>query len=85
MKNLKIVQSCFVKGVPAEAGDILENVDNSVAAELLLSGRAKIFDGKKPEPKPEQAPAPEPAPEPKKKASKKIFKKAKKVDADSNS
>lgn len=77
MKNLKIVQSCFVKGVPAEAGDILENVDNSVAAELLLSGRAKIFDGKKPEPKPEPAPA--------KKASKKIFKKAKKVDADSNS
>lgn len=81
MKNLKIVQSCFVKGVPAEAGDILENVDNSVAAELLLSGRAKIFDGKKPEPKPE--PAPEPAPA--KKASKKIFKKAKKVDADGNS
>lgn len=81
MKNLKIVQSCFVKGVPAEAGDILENVDNSVAAELLLSGRAKIFDGKKPEPKPE--PAPEPAPA--KKASKKIFKKAKKVDADSDS
>jgi len=83
MKNLKIVQSCFVKGVPAEAGDILENVDNSVAAELLLSGRAKIFDGKKPEPKPEQAPAPEPAPA--KKASKKVFKKAKKVDADSDS
>jgi len=77
MKNLKIVQSCFVKGVPAEAGDILENVDNSVAAELLLSGRAKIFDGKKPEPKPEPAPA--------KKASKKVFKKAKKVDADSDS
>lgn len=77
MKNLKIVQSCFVKGVPAEAGDILENVDNSVAAELLLSGRAKIFDGKKTEPKPEPAPA--------KKASKKIFKKAKKVDADSDS
>ena len=81
MKNLKIVQSCFVKGVPAEAGEILENVDNSIAAELLLSGRAKIFDGKKPEPKPE--PAPEPAPT--KKASKKIFKKAKKVDADSDS
>ena len=77
MKNLKIVQSCFVKGVPAEAGDILENVDNSVAAELLLSGRAKIFDGKKPEPKPEPAPA--------KKSSKKVFKKAKKVDADSDS
>ena len=81
MKNLKIVQSCFVKGVPAEAGDILENVDYSVAADLLLSGRAKIFDGKKPEPKPE--PAPEPAPA--KKASKKVFKKAKKVDADSDS
>ena len=75
MKNLKIVQSCFVKGVPAEAGDILENVDNSIAAELLLSGRAKIFDGKKPEPKPA----------PSKKASKKAFKKAKKVDADSDS
>jgi len=48
-----------------------------VAAELLLSGRAKIFDGKKPEPKLEQAPA--------KKASKKVFKKAKKVDADIDS
>jgi len=81
MKNLKIVQSCFVKGVPAEAGDILENVDNSVAAELLLSGRAKIFDGKKPEPNPE----PQKEKESAKKASKKVFKKAKKLDADSDS
>lgn len=81
MKNLKIVESCIVEGKSVQAGVILENVDNSIAAELLLSGRAKIFDGKKPEPKPE--PAPEPAPA--KKASKKIFKKAKKVDADGNS
>jgi len=79
MKNLKIVESCIVEGKPVQAGVVLENVDNSVAAQLLLSGRAKIFDGKKPEPKPE------PAPEPKKKASKKSFKKAKKVDADGNS
>lgn len=82
MKNLKIVQACFVKGQPVEAGDILENVENGVAAELLLSGRAKIFNGEKPKP----APAPEVAEEPKKKASKKVTKKAaKNLDANNDS
>ena len=28
MKNLEIIEACFVKGEPVEAGAILENVDN---------------------------------------------------------
>lgn len=69
MKNLEIIEDCFVKGEPVEAGAILENVDNSAAAQLLVSGRAKISVGK---PK-------------KKAAKKVAKKAAKKVDADSNS
>jgi hypothetical protein len=69
MKNLEIIEDCFIKGEPVEAGAILENVDNGVAAQLLVSGRAKIAVGK---PK-------------KKAAKKVAKKAAKKVDADSNS
>ena len=40
MKNLKIIQSCLVKGEHAEAGTTLENVDNAIAADLVTQGRA---------------------------------------------
>jgi hypothetical protein len=42
MKNLKFLQSCLVSGQHVEAGTILENVDNHVAAELIEGGRAKL-------------------------------------------
>ena len=51
MKNLEITEDCFVKGEPVEAGAVLENVDNSVAAQLLTSGRAKIAEVQKAAPK----------------------------------
>ena len=76
MKNLEIIEDCFVKGEPVEAGAILENVDNSAAAQLLTSGRAIIAQ------KAELKPKPEPIKKVAKKAAKKA---AKKVDADSNS
>lgn len=40
MKNLKITESCLVNGEHAEAGTILENVDNAIAADLVVNGRA---------------------------------------------
>lgn len=67
MKNILITEDCFVKGQPAEKGTILKNVDNSTAADLLSSGRAKIYTGE-----------PVKTEEPKKKAAKK--KSAKKAD-----
>ena len=42
MKNIEITHDCFVKGEPVSAGEILKDVDNGVAAELLVSGRAKL-------------------------------------------
>tara|TARA_R110001592_G_scaffold360315_1_gene668491 strand:- start:8334 stop:8543 length:210 start_codon:yes stop_codon:yes gene_type:complete len=69
MKNLEITEDCFVKGEPVEAGVVLENVENGVAAQLLTSGRAKIAPEK---PKKKAA----------KKAAKKADKK---VDADGDS
>lgn len=42
MKNLKITQDCAVKGEHTPAGTILENVDNQLAADLIMSGRATI-------------------------------------------
>jgi len=44
MKNLKIVESCLVKGAHVEAGTLLKNVDNSTAADLLGNGRAVIVN-----------------------------------------
>jgi len=76
MKNLEIIEACFVKGEPVEAGAILENVENGAAAQLLVSGRAIIAPKAEPKAKAE----------PKKKVAKKAAKKAaKKVDADSDS
>jgi hypothetical protein len=72
MKNLEIIEACFVKGEPVEVGVILENVENGTAAQLLTSGRARIAIAK-------------PKPEPKKKPSKKVSQKAKKLDASSDS
>lgn len=63
MKNILITSDCFVDGVPASKGDVLLDVNNSISAELLTSGRAILA------PKEE---APKPAP---KKASKKAAKK----------
>jgi hypothetical protein len=40
MKNLQIIESCLVNGEHAEAGSILKNVENGVAADLLANGRA---------------------------------------------
>jgi hypothetical protein len=40
MKNLKITESCLVKGEHAETGTVLKNVDNALAAELVTNGRA---------------------------------------------
>lgn len=42
MKNLKITQDCAIKGEHTPAGTILENVDNQLAADLIMSGRATI-------------------------------------------
>ncbi len=49
MKNIEITHDCFVKGEPVAAGDILKDVDNGVAAELLVSGRAKLAEAPKKE------------------------------------
>jgi hypothetical protein len=43
MKNIIITGGCFVEGKPVEAGEVLKDVDNGVAAELLTSGRAKLY------------------------------------------
>lgn len=40
MKNLRIIESCLVNGQHAEAGTELEGVDNALAADLVVSGRA---------------------------------------------
>lgn len=40
MKNLKITESCLVQGQHAEAGTVLKDVDNTLAAELVANGRA---------------------------------------------
>ena len=45
MKNLKIIESCLVQGQHEEAGTILKNVDNSIAAQLIVSGKAVIING----------------------------------------
>lgn len=45
MKNLKIIQSCLVGGEHTEAGTVLKNVDNHIAAELVHSGRAEEIKG----------------------------------------
>jgi hypothetical protein len=42
MKNLRITQDCAIKGEHTPAGTILENVDNQIAADLIMSGRATI-------------------------------------------
>ena len=72
MKNIEITHDCFVKGEPVSAGDILKDVDNGVAAELLVSGRAKLANIKN------EAPAV-------KKVAKKASKKVAKKDAESDS
>lgn len=40
MKNLRIIQSCIYNGEHTEAGTILKNIDNGVAAELVVNSRA---------------------------------------------
>lgn len=45
MKNLKITSSCLVNGEHAEAGSVLENVDNAIAADLVMNGRAEEIKG----------------------------------------
>lgn len=40
MKNLKIIDSCLVHGEHVEAGTVLKDVENGLAAELLMNGRA---------------------------------------------
>lgn len=42
MKNLKITESCLVNGEHVDAGTLLENVGNALAAELVCNGRATI-------------------------------------------
>lgn len=42
MKNLKITEACLVNGKHAEAGTVLENVDNGLAADLVSNGRAVV-------------------------------------------
>lgn len=42
MKNILITEDCLVKGQHTPAGTKLENVDNTLAAELLASGRAAL-------------------------------------------
>ena len=46
MKNILIIEDCFVKGELAEKGTVLKNVDNGTAADLLSSGRAVISAAK---------------------------------------
>lgn len=42
MKNLRITESCLVRGSHTEAGTVLRDVDNSTAADLIMNGRAVI-------------------------------------------
>lgn len=42
MKNLVVTDPCLIKGEHTEAGTVLENVENDLAAELLTSGRARL-------------------------------------------
>jgi hypothetical protein len=42
MKNLLITSDCAVQGQHVAAGTILEHVDNAIAADLLVSGRAVL-------------------------------------------
>lgn len=46
MKNILIIEDCFVKGELTEKGTVLKNVDNGTAADLLSSGRAVISAAK---------------------------------------
>lgn len=45
MKNLRIIESCLANGQHAEAGTIIQNVADHVAADLLANGRAVIVSG----------------------------------------
>lgn len=74
MKNIEITSDCLVKGQDTKKGTILKDVDNSTAAELLVSGRAKIAEA----PKKEKPAVKKSA----KKASKKVAKKDAKPDSD---
>lgn len=42
MKNLKIIAACLISGEHTEAGSLLENVNNALAADLVSSGRAVV-------------------------------------------
>ena len=41
MKNLRITEDCLYQGEHTPAGTVLENVDTTVAAELVSTGRAE--------------------------------------------
>lgn len=76
MKNILITSDCLHKGKHVEKGTILKNVDNSSAAQLLVSGRAKLFKGAvAEEPKVDPVPAKKAAKKVSKKAAKKVAKK----------
>ena len=73
MKDILITVDCFVKGEPVSAGDTLEGVDNSTAAELLSSGRAVVAKTRKTiKPADEVKPKPVSKKTAKKKSAKKI-------------
>ena len=80
MKDLLITDDCFVKGEPRVAGEVIKDVDNSTAAQLLTSGRAVIAPEEKKVAKKEAVKK-----EAVKKAAKKAAKKAVKEDESSDS
>lgn len=40
MKNIRILSDCLVNGEHTPAGTVMKNVENAVAADLVVSGRA---------------------------------------------
>jgi hypothetical protein len=56
MKTIKITDDCLLDGTHTKAGTVLKNVSESLAAQLLSSGRAELIK-EKPEPIAVNAPA----------------------------
>lgn len=45
MSKIQITHNCLVEGKAVSAGEILEELDPKVASVLLVSGRAKVYQG----------------------------------------
>jgi hypothetical protein len=68
MKNILITHDCFVGGKPHKKGEVLKNIDNSIASQLLTSGRATLDLSKVKDEEPEKVLKPVVKKQPKKKS-----------------